>query len=93
LKDAIGRTWQCGTLQVDLNLPGRLGATYIDEHSQRQTPVMLHRAILALWSAFSGFCSSTMLAKLPAWLAPTQGRGDEHHRPAGRLHSTARGNS
>jgi threonyl-tRNA synthetase len=54
LKDAIGRDWQCGTWQVDLNLPGRLGATYIDEHSQRQTPVMLHRAIFGSLERFFG---------------------------------------
>ncbi|HET9475585.1 MAG TPA: threonine--tRNA ligase, partial [Steroidobacteraceae bacterium] len=72
LKDAIGRTWQCGTLQVDLNLPGRLGATYIDEHSQRQTPVMLHRAIFGSLERFFGILLEHHAGKLPAWLAPTQ---------------------
>ncbi len=71
-KDAIGRTWQCGTLQVDLNLPGRLGATYIDEHSQRQTPVMLHRAIFGSLERFFGILLEHHAGKLPAWLAPTQ---------------------
>src|SRR6476659_150334 len=72
LKDAIGRTWQCGTLQVDLNLPGRLGATYIDEHSQRQTTVMLHRAIFGSLERFFGILLEHHAGKLPAWLAPTQ---------------------
>ena len=72
LRDAIGRTWQCGTLQVDLNLPGRLGATYIDEHSQRQTPVMLHRAIFGSLERFFGILLEHHAGKLPAWLAPTQ---------------------
>ena len=51
LRDAIGRDWQCGTVQVDLNMPGRLGAFYIDEHSNKITPVMLHRAMFGSWSA------------------------------------------
>ena len=72
LKDAIGRTWQCGTLQVDLNMPGRLGATYIDEHSTRQTPVMLHRAIFGSLERFFGILLEHHAGKLPAWLAPTQ---------------------
>jgi len=72
LKDAIGRTWQCGTLQVDLNMAGRLGATYIDEHSQRQTPVMLHRAIFGSLERFLGILLEHHAGKLPSWLAPTQ---------------------
>jgi threonyl-tRNA synthetase len=72
LRDAIGRTWQCGTLQVDLNMPSRLGATYIDEHSQRQTPVMLHRAIFGSLERFFGILLEHHAGRLPAWLAPTQ---------------------
>jgi threonyl-tRNA synthetase len=72
LRDAIGRTWQCGTLQVDLNLPGRLGAHYIDEHSQKQVPVMLHRAIFGSLERFFGILLEHHAGKLPAWLAPTQ---------------------
>jgi threonyl-tRNA synthetase len=72
LRDAIGRDWQCGTLQVDLNLPGRLGAHYIDEHSQKQTPVMLHRAIFGSLERFFGILLEHHAGKLPAWLAPTQ---------------------
>ena len=72
LRDAIGRDWQCGTLQVDLNLPGRLGAHYIDEHSQRQTPVMLHRAIFGSLERFLGILIEHHAGKLPTWLAPTQ---------------------
>ncbi len=72
LKDAIGRTWQCGTLQVDLNMPGRLGAHYIDAHSQRQTPVMLHRAIFGSLERFFGILLEHHAGKLPSWLAPTQ---------------------
>ena len=72
LRDAIGRDWQCGTLQVDLNLPGRLGAHYIDEHSARQTPVMLHRAIFGSLERFFGILLEHHASKLPSWLAPVQ---------------------
>ncbi len=72
LRDAIGRDWQCGTLQVDLNMPGRLGATYIDEHSARQTPVMLHRAIFGSLERFFGILLEHHAGKLPTWLAPVQ---------------------
>ena len=72
LRDAIGRDWQCGTLQVDLNLPGRLGAHYIDEHSQKRTPVMLHRAIFGSLERFFGILLEHHAGRLPAWLAPVQ---------------------
>ncbi|MBM4234026.1 MAG: threonine--tRNA ligase, partial [Gammaproteobacteria bacterium] len=72
LRDAIGRDWQCGTLQVDLNLPGRLGAYFIDEHSQKQTPVMLHRAIFGSLERFLGILIEHHAGRLPSWLAPTQ---------------------
>ena len=72
LKDAIGRDWQCGTLQVDLNLPGRLGAHYIDDHSQKRTPVMLHRAIFGSLERFFAILLEHHAGKLPAWLAPVQ---------------------
>jgi threonyl-tRNA synthetase len=72
LRDAIGRDWQCGTLQVDLNLPGRLGAHYIDEHSQKRTPVMLHRAIFGSLERFFGILIEHHAGRLPAWLAPVQ---------------------
>jgi len=72
LTDAIGREWQCGTWQVDLNLPGRLGAHYIDEHSQRRTPVMLHRAIFGSLERFLGILLEHHAGKLPTWLAPVQ---------------------
>ena len=72
LRDAIGRDWQCGTLQVDLNLPGRLGATYIDEQSKRQIPVMLHRAIFGSLERFFGILLEHHAGKLPTWLAPVQ---------------------
>ena len=55
LRDAIGRDWQCGTLQVDFNLPGRLGASYIAEDSQKHTPVHADRAVWLFWSDLSGF--------------------------------------
>ncbi len=71
LRDAIGRDWQCGTLQVDLNLPARLGAHYIDEHSQRQAPVMLHRAIFGSLERFFGILLEHHAGRFPAWLAPT----------------------
>jgi threonyl-tRNA synthetase len=72
LKDAIGREWQCGTWQVDLNLPGRLGAHYVDEHSQKRKPVMLHRAILGSLERFLGILLEHHAGKLPTWLAPVQ---------------------
>ncbi|HTV51400.1 MAG TPA: threonine--tRNA ligase [Steroidobacteraceae bacterium] len=72
LRDAIGRDWQCGTLQVDFNLPGRLGATYIDEHSHKRTPVMLHRAIFGSLERFFAILLEHHAGRLPAWLAPVQ---------------------
>src|SRR6202011_690050 len=72
LRDAIGRDWQCGTLQVDLNLPGRLGAYYIDEHSAKRTPVMLHRAIFGSLERFIAILLEHHAGKLPAWLSPVQ---------------------
>lgn len=72
LRDALGRDWQCGTLQVDLNLPGRLGAHYIDEHSQKQAPVMLHRAIFGSLERFFAILLEHHAGRLPAWLAPVQ---------------------
>lgn len=72
LRDAIGRDWQCGTLQVDLNMPGRLGAHYIDEHSAKRTPVMLHRAIFGSLERFLAILLEHHAGRLPAWLAPVQ---------------------
>jgi threonyl-tRNA synthetase len=72
LKDAIGRDWQCGTLQVDLNMPGRLGAHYIDAQSQKRTPVMLHRAIFGSLERFFAILLEHHAGKLPAWLSPVQ---------------------
>jgi threonyl-tRNA synthetase len=72
LRDAIGRDWQCGTLQVDLNLPARLGASYIAEDSQRHIPVMLHRAMLGSFERFIGILIEHHAGKLPLWIAPVQ---------------------
>jgi len=72
LRDAIGRDWQCGTVQVDLNLPGRLGAFYIDEHSSKVTPVMLHRAMFGSLERFTGILIEHYAGHLPLWLAPLQ---------------------
>jgi threonyl-tRNA synthetase len=72
LRDAIGRDWQCGTLQVDLNLPGRLGAHYIDEHSGKRVPVMLHRAIFGSLERFFAILLEHHAGRLPSWLAPVQ---------------------
>ena len=72
LRDAIGRDWQCGTLQVDLNMPGRLGAYYIDEHSAKRTPVMLHRATFGSLERFFAILLEHHAGRLPAWLAPVQ---------------------
>ena len=72
LRDAIGRDWQCGTLQVDLNMPGRLGATYIGEDGQKHTPVMLHRALFGSLERFTGILLEHHAGRLPTWLAPVQ---------------------
>jgi len=72
LRDAIGRDWQCGTLQVDLNMPARLGATYIGEDGNRHTPVMLHRAIFGSLERFIGIMLENYAGALPFWLAPLQ---------------------
>ncbi|MGB6242690.1 MAG: threonine--tRNA ligase [Castellaniella sp.] len=70
LKDAIGRHWQCGTIQVDFSMPARLGAEYVDAQDQRRTPVMLHRAILGSLERFIGMLIENHAGALPAWLAP-----------------------
>ena len=72
LRDAIGRDWQCGTLQVDLNMPGRLGATYIGEDGNKHTPVMLHRAMLGSLERFMGILIEHHAGNLPLWLSPVQ---------------------
>ncbi|MEN1957525.1 threonine--tRNA ligase [Luteimonas changyuni] len=72
LKDAIGRTWQLGTMQVDFMMPGRLGAEYVDEASQKRTPVMLHRAIVGSMERFIGILIENHAGAFPAWLAPVQ---------------------
>lgn len=74
LRDAIGRDWQCGTLQVDLNMPGRLGATYVGEDGQKHTPVMLHRAIFGSLERFIGILLEHHAGHLPLWLSPTQAK-------------------
>jgi threonyl-tRNA synthetase len=84
LKDCIGRVWQCGTIQVDFSMPGRLGATYVAEDGSKQVPVMLHRAILGSLERFIGILIEQHAGTLPIWLAPVQvvvlniaGRHDE----------------
>jgi threonyl-tRNA synthetase len=72
LRDAIGREWQCGTLQVDLNLPGRLGASYIGEDGSKHVPVLLHRAIFGSLERFIGILLEHYAGALPFWLAPEQ---------------------
>ena len=72
LRDAIGRDWQCGTLQVDLNLPGRLGATYVAKDGSKKVPVMLHRALFGSLERFIGILIENYAGKLPFWLSPAQ---------------------
>jgi threonyl-tRNA synthetase len=72
LKDCIGRMWQCGTLQLDYNMPERLEAYYIAEDGSKKVPVMLHRAILGSLERFMGILLEHYAGKLPVWLAPTQ---------------------
>jgi threonyl-tRNA synthetase len=72
LKDAIGRTWQCGTIQVDFSMPVRLEAEYVAEDNSRRVPVMLHRAILGSLERFIGMLIENHAGALPLWLAPVQ---------------------
>ena len=72
LRDAIGRDWQCGTVQVDLNLPGRLGATYVDSNGDKKEPVMIHRALFGSLERFCGILIEHFAGRLPFWLSPTQ---------------------
>ena len=72
LKDGIGRVWQCGTMQVDFSMPGRLGAEYVGEDNARHTPVMLHRAIVGSFERFIGILIEHYAGALPLWLAPHQ---------------------
>jgi len=72
LRDAIGRDWQCGTLQVDLNLPGRLGASYVAKDGSKKVPVMIHRALFGSLERFIGILIENYAGKLPFWLSPSQ---------------------
>ncbi|MGX5666040.1 threonine--tRNA ligase [Rhizobium daejeonense] len=72
LKDAIGRDWQCGTTQVDFNLPERFGAFYIDQNSEKKQPVMIHRAICGSMERFLGILIENFAGHMPLWFAPTQ---------------------
>jgi threonyl-tRNA synthetase len=72
LRDCIGRVWQCGTMQVDFSMPGRLDASYVDESGERRVPVMLHRAILGSFERFIGILIEHYEGKLPLWLSPVQ---------------------
>ena len=72
LKDSLGRRWQCGTVQLDFSMPERLGAHYIDENDERQTPVMIHRAILGSLERFIGILIEQYAGQMPLWLSPVQ---------------------
>lgn len=72
LRDSLGRGWQCGTIQVDFQMPGRLGAEYVNENNEHKTPVMLHRAILGSMERFIGMLIEHYAGQLPTWLAPVQ---------------------
>lgn len=74
LRDVLGRIWQCGTVQLDFSMPGRLGAEYVAEDGSKQTPVMIHRAILGSLERFIGILIEEYAGKFPAWLAPVQAR-------------------
>src|SRR6266699_3083931 len=83
LKDSIGRSWQCGTMQVDFSMPGRLGAEYVAEDNTRRVPVMLHRAIVGSLERFIGILIEHYAGAFPLWLAPVQAGVasiSEHHR-------------
>jgi len=89
LRDAIGRDWQCGTLQVDLNLPGRLGAIFVDKDGTKKVPVMLHRALFGSLERFIGILIENYAGKLPFWLSPSQvvvlPIADEHNEYAKKI--------
>ena len=72
LRDSLGRSWQCGTIQVDFQMPGRLGAEYVTEDNEHKVPVMLHRAILGSMERFIGMLIEHYAGLLPTWLAPVQ---------------------
>ena len=72
LRDAIGRDWQCGTLQVELNLPGRLDASYVDKDGTKKVPVMLHRALFGSLERFIGILIEHYAGKFPFWISPLQ---------------------
>ena len=72
LRDAIGRDWQCGTLQVDLNLPERLGASFVDKDGSKKVPVMLHRALFGSLERFIGILIENYAGKFPFWISPLQ---------------------
>jgi threonyl-tRNA synthetase len=72
LRDSIGRSWQCGTLQVDFSMPGRLGATYVAQDGSKQVPVMLHRAVFGSLERFLGILIEEHAGAFPTWLAPVQ---------------------
>ncbi|WP_421865289.1 threonine--tRNA ligase [Motiliproteus sp.] len=72
LKDCLGRVWQCGTIQVDFSMPGRLDAQFVNESGERETPVMLHRAILGSFERFIGILIENYAGAMPTWLAPMQ---------------------
>jgi threonyl-tRNA synthetase len=72
LRDSIGRRWQCGTIQVDFSMPGRLDASYVTDDGSKQVPVMIHRAILGSLERFIGILIEDTEGKLPFWLAPVQ---------------------
>ena len=72
LKDCLGRVWQCGTIQVDFSMPGRLDAQFVNENGERETPVMLHRAILGSFERFIGILIENYAGAMPVWLSPLQ---------------------
>lgn len=94
LRDARGRSWQCGTIQLDMVLPGRLGASYIDRNGHRAVPVMLHHAVLGSMGRFIGILLEHHEGKLPLWLAPRQIAvlpiSRDQHIYAGEIHGRLR---
>jgi threonyl-tRNA synthetase len=94
LRDSLGRIWQCGTIQVDFSMPGRLGASYIAEDGSKQVPVMLHRAILGSLERFIGILIEEHAGAMPTWLAPVQAMiltiTDEQQETARKLEKNLR---
>ena len=84
LQDCLGRTWQCGTIQLDMNLPERFDLTYTGADGEKHRPVMIHRVVLGSIERFIGILTEHFGGAFPLWLSPGAGQDSHHHRPQRR---------